>query len=289
MSRMLLLSGLLGIAGCGFVNVKHTRSEQRAIGAPGLRALEVSTFNGSIDVEPHDSESVELDIEYTGYGQTNEDAVQVCESLKCEVTREDGLMKVTAVKPAGNVTGAVSVRLKVPAACACSLKTSNGRVTVSDLAADVSITTSNGAVRCSGLDGSLDVKTSNGSVDASSCFCDIRLRSSNGKISYSGQLRPGSSEVHTSNGSVTLEIPADTAATVQAKTSNGRVTCNLPVREVIKQTKTSFHAVVGSQNDPAEEDPAVAAKRTLSIQTSNGSVTLRPQNQLPAESPDTEN
>ncbi len=261
---------LVTTVGCLSPRFDVSRTERRTIEPDELRSIDLSTYNGWVTVESHDASNIEMEVTFKAYGGTEAAAKDNCASLKCVVTEEDGTLKIKATKPLSQRSASASFMLKVPADCPVALNTSNGTVTVKDIQAKVDINTSNGTIQCEGLKGPLAAKTSNGAIRVQDCECDIRLTTSNGKVSYAGRLAGDQNEIHTSNGSVTLAVPTGEVTEVLAKTSNGRVQCDLPTHRVLEKGKSSLHAIIG-------DGKGDEAKTKISIRSSNGSIKIEKQ------------
>ena len=65
------------------------------------------------------------------------------------------------------------------------------------------------------------------------------------------------------NGSITLDLPADLSADVDAETVNGRISVDFPLGGNVHQTKRELRGTIGSGG------------RLLDLETVNGSITLR--------------
>jgi hypothetical protein len=264
-----LLSGLLLGAGCAVPSAQHTRVEEQTIETEPLNAIELVTFNGPINVQPHDAPSVEMEITYKARGNSDEEARANCEQMTCEVSAEDGTLIIQAMRPKSQWTASVAFNLKVPVHCPIKLRTSNGKVTVQDMQASVDAQTSNGTVVLERIDAPVIAHSSNGTIDVQQCRGSIDLKTSNGKVIYSGLLSGRENVIRTSNGAVTLELDPASITEFEANTSNGSVRCSLATQRVIEESKKSLHAIVG---DGVVED----ASSKVSIRTSNGSIKIGP-------------
>lgn len=269
MRHLILVAGLLLMTtGCSIPRFSHTRTEHQTIEPEQLQLVDLSTSNGSISVEPHDAANIEMEVTFTARASTEAAAKENCEAMECEVAEQDGQVTIKATKPPGQWSASASFVLKVPPQCALRLGTSNGKVSVKDIGAEVNIKTSNGAIRCDAVYGSLDAETSNGSIEIDNGRGSIRLKTSNGKVSYAGRLVGHQNEIRTSNGSVTVAVPRNQLTEVLTKTSNGSIRCDLPTPRVIDDSKKSLHAMVGQGESEADA--------RISIRTSNGSIKIDP-------------
>lgn len=103
-----------------------------------------------------------------------------------------------------------------------TLRTSNARIIATDVNGPLSATTSNSNVTVHNIDGAADVKTSNASVSVQDVRGALDVTTSNGSISATSAVL-GDWRLRTSNSSITINVPTDTDAYVQASTSNSKV------------------------------------------------------------------
>lgn len=144
-----------------------------------------------------------------------------------------------------------------------SLKSSNGRIVLDNIKGNFDGTTSNGRIEVNGVEGSVVLKTSNGKIDVRGVQGEFDIESSNGSVFYSGNMTVGgSNRLVTSNGGVVVELQGKPSVVLDAETSNGEVTSELP----ILATVTRKERLVGRIGD-GEAD--------LYIRTSNGDITIR--------------
>ncbi|MEM7475702.1 MAG: DUF4097 family beta strand repeat-containing protein [Planctomycetota bacterium] len=271
MRLMLLLSLLATVGfqtGCNFPRFEHERVDRREFETSPLNSVDISTFNGGIEVVPHDRPVVEMEITFKGYGETEEAAVANCEALSCEPTAEEGVLFLKAEKPAGHWMAHASFKLKVPANVDIKATTSNGRVTIKDLAANVDVHTSNGTVTLANV-ADAKVKTSNGRIEVSNAAGTVNLGTSNGSIKYSGMMVGKENRMTSSNGTIKLELNPLLATKVESRTSNGKIKCSLDKQLITKESKRALEAILGS-GDPKGEVTEVY------IKTSNGSISIDP-------------
>ncbi|MEX2461611.1 MAG: DUF4097 family beta strand repeat-containing protein [Paenibacillaceae bacterium] len=102
------------------------------------------------------------------------------------------------------------------------IKTSNGAITVVNLEGNIKADTSNGSGTFTNIKGSLDMHTNNGALTLTDITGAVIAESSNGSIKGSSIIN-GEWECVTSNGRITLAIPKESNADIEAKTSNGSV------------------------------------------------------------------
>jgi DUF4097 and DUF4098 domain-containing protein YvlB len=144
-----------------------------------------------------------------------------------------------------------------------SLKSSNGRIVLDNIRGNFDGRTSNGRIEVNAVEGTVILKTSNGKIDVRGVQGEFDIESSNGSIFYSGNMTAGgSNRLVTSNGDVVVELQGQPSVVLDAETSNGEVTSELP----ILATVTRKERLVGKIGE-GEAD--------LYIRTSNGDITIR--------------
>lgn len=265
-----MLSGLVAITcGCHIPRFHYERVEQRELETSPLNVLDLTTFNGGIEVLPHDKPLVEMEITYKAYAASEAQAEANCELLDCEVEADDGTLIIKATKPSNQWMASVSFKLKVPQDCALKLRSSNGKIEASDFVNGVEAISSNGTIALTNIGTLAKAKTSNGTVRVENSNSAIDLETSNGKVYYSGQVVGSDNRISTSNGRVEMKLPVAGLVEIETKTSNGSIKCTLPTQRISKEKKREFNAIVG---DGDLED----LKAKLKVRTSNGSIKIEP-------------
>jgi DUF4097 and DUF4098 domain-containing protein YvlB len=108
-----------------------------------------------------------------------------------------------------------------------NLSTSGGNVDFTELSGDMTLKTSGGNIQGSNATGPLTVETSGGNIRLSSLDGKIFAETSGGDIRVDASGNKGI-ELSTSGGSVIVNLPKNTTATVRAETTGGDVTCDFP-------------------------------------------------------------
>lgn len=224
-------------------------SWQRDFDVSGRPTVHVRTDDGSIRVEPGTSGRVEVSIETRGW-TIDRDEVRVTAS-------QDGdAIEVEARTPRrwtlfGFGQRWIRIEVRVPAASDLRLEsgdgsirvtgvrggvrahTGDGSITARDLKGTLSFHTGDGSILASGIDGRLSCETGDGRIEVEGRFDGLDLETGDGGIA--AEAGPGSKvadgwSVHTGDGSVRLWIPRDLSADIEARTGDGRIVLDLPVR-----------------------------------------------------------
>ena len=116
------------------------------------------------------------------------------------------------------------------------------------------------------FDGTLHGHTADGSIQAAGRFDVLDLNSSDGSINadvWKGSHMNGDWNVRTSDGSITLRVPEDFSAFLDAWTSDGHIDLQLPVE------------ISGRVEEKRVRGKLHGGGPTLQVHTSDGSITLR--------------
>jgi DUF4097 and DUF4098 domain-containing protein YvlB len=260
----------LAMAGCSFNYPRFEAREEFKTSVPvdGQLELDVTTFNGSISVRESTESSIDVVAQMKARGNTQEEADTGLAFLKPTVeTNASGITLIVKRNPERtNYSDSVSLELSVPSKMKLMLKTSNGAVECYDRKADLEIKTSNGGIRLERFQGSAVANTSNGKIEVIESQGTMSLDSSNGKISLKSCALTGANTLHTSNGTIQVELVPGSGIGLTAQTSNGTVSCNASNSKVEQSKKSRMEGVLFG--------PEADAKNTLDLKTSNGNISI---------------
>ncbi len=262
--------------GCGYPGFKATKNYKWSFDGSDPIPVDVDSYNGAIAVTPSANDEIEIDATVTTRGFTQDLADAALEKLVPNAVVENGKLFVSANSVGGFSNSSVEFVLRVPRKTFAKLHTSNGSIRVEGLAGEVECTTSNGSVQVSGLTGKLKIKTSNGSIKIFDTVAEIGAKTSNGSITANFVPVGNTNELRTSNGRVSIGLPKNMSVALDASTSNGTVTCELPLGDDARKKKTSL---VGKTKVENAELP----EAKLLVRTSNGSVQFREMDEANAK------
>jgi hypothetical protein len=222
MQRFWIIAGsLLTVAALVFATlnivslVAHEEvTETATFDAAGIDLLDVQTDNGTIEVVGADVDeiSVVADISH-GLLRTEH---------RAEV--EGGTLVVGASCADLSFSWcSVDYDIVVPRDLVVDADADNGRVTLRDLAGDVTVDSDNGRIELLRVGGSVRASTDNGSVEGTGLRGpEVTATSSNGSVRLSFAEAPTMVTARTSNGSVEVTVPHDdTAYRVELDTDHG--------------------------------------------------------------------
>lgn len=141
----------------------------------------------------------------------------------------------------------------------------NGDVRVGTGAARVEASSGNGTVMVDGAVGPVQASSGNGRVVITTASGPVNASTGNGRIEVSmASLRgTGDMEFSSGNGSVTLTLPADFGAELEASTGNGGIQTDFPLRVQGRMSRNRIAGTIGNGG------------RRVHITTGNGSIYLR--------------
>ncbi|HEX2048817.1 MAG TPA: DUF4097 family beta strand repeat-containing protein [Acidimicrobiales bacterium] len=225
------------------VNVlaRERTTEVQAFPASGVRLLDVSSPNGTVEVLGGDVDEITVTARIShGLRRTSHRAAV-----------EGNVVRVRSSCPVLSTWCGVEYRITVPGDVAVAADVSNGRLIVRDVAGGVRADATNGAVELARLSGDLDVSTDNGRVESTG-------------------LRSDRVVARTANGRVRLEF-SESPTAVEARSANGRVDVVLP--NTTDAYRVDLDTDNGSTDAGVRTDPS--SGRSVVARTNNGDVTVR--------------
>ena len=160
----------------------------------------------------------------------------------------------------------VHVELLVPRELRTDLHTGDGGISAQDLRGEMHFLTGDGAIEADAMDGTLDAKTGDGHIRASGRWDQLDLRTDDGAVeatARSGSKMTSSWHVSTGDGHVTVHLPDNFAADLDAHTGDGKVTVDFPV------------TVIGSVSGSEIRGKLNGGGQTLQVRTGDGGIHLQ--------------
>jgi DUF4097 and DUF4098 domain-containing protein YvlB len=143
--------------------------------------------------------------------------------------------------------------------------TGDGNVTATSVHGDIRLHTGDGRIEGTNFDGSLDADTGDGNLRISGRFDTLSLKTGDGNIEAqvgSGSKVANTWTVRSGDGHITMRVPADLNANVDAHTGDGSITLDIPI------------TVAGSLSHSSVHGKLNAGGGTLSISSGDGSIHL---------------
>jgi DUF4097 and DUF4098 domain-containing protein YvlB len=141
--------------------------------------------------------------------------------------------------------------------------TGDGNVTAGNIKGDIKIHTGDGHIEGHNFDGSLDANTGDGNLRIDGRFDALALKTGDGNIE--AQVGSGSKvmngwNLHSGDGHITLRVPGDLNATLDAHTGDGSITLDIPIQ------------VSGSLSHSSVRGKMNAGGPTLAVSSGDGSI-----------------
>ena len=243
-----IVGGLAALVSSGCVVItgsdlgRYVEREEHRFATTGKPDVELSTFDGSIDIRPWDRPEVLVVIERRAANKS------AAASIEVEARQDGGHVIVNVRRP--RVTpfefGGRSARLivSVPASADIAARSGDGSIDVErvagklalhsgdgsihgrELNGDVQVKTGDGSITLAGVSGTLDAHTGDGSVTATGSFTALRIRTGDGSVRIHadrGSVTAEDWDLTTGDGTVTLEVPEGFSGELDAHTGDGRV------------------------------------------------------------------
>ena len=192
--------------------------------------LYVETDKGSIEIETHASETVDVEIYFKAKTSDDELAEKLFDAFKIDYDHSGSDLSIEAKYKGSkswlsNLLGGskwnklrVKFKIKVPENYNVNLNTSGGGITVGDLEGYDTAKTSGGGLKFGNIVGDIDGSTSGGGITIGECDGNIDVSTSGGGIKIikcAGEVK-----AHTSGGGITVN---EVYGAINASTSGGSV------------------------------------------------------------------
>jgi len=274
--------------------------EEKRFTVTGAPVLNVTTFDGAIEIRSWDRSEVLVEIEKRGGTK------EAVDGLVIEAKQDGNRVTVDVKRPkAENFTGfgihhsaSASLVVSVPSKTdvvarsgdgsiriervtgRLDLGTSDGSIRATDVGGELTLHTSDGSVHVDNAEGELDVDTGDGSVEVSGNLSAVKLHTGDGSIVYRASASTAMTDdwsFTTGDGSVTLYLPQDFSAELDARTSDGGIRNDLQVGPMRAEADGS--RAPGRDRDESSRRALRAQLGTggkvLKIRTGDGSIRLR--------------
>jgi hypothetical protein len=276
------------LAGCVVVDTQgHIAREEKRFAVSGMPELKLTTFDGAIEIRSGDAKTVLVEIEKRG------PTPEAIEGLKVESKQNGNMIEVSVQRPPrdveffgigrsstaklvvtmprdGNVTarsGDGSIRIEHVRG-RLELRTGDGSIRATGIGGRITLATGDGSITLDDAEGDLDVDTGDGSVSVAGRLGIVKLHTGDGSITF--RAEPGTTmkdnwSLTTGDGGISVYLPSDFAAELDAHTGDGSIRNEL-------QIKTDGG---GENSRRTVKGQLGAGGKTLRIRTGDGGVRLK--------------
>ncbi len=216
------------------------RFEQRyPLAAGGTFAL--ANVNGDVAVAPWDRPEVRVTAVKHAKAATEAHAKELLAAIEIRVERSPAEVRVETHNPSaiggffdwlagsGSETS-VTYRVDVPRSVRLQVETINGALAVRGTDGAAHLKTVNGALQANDVHGPLEAASVNGSIEVGGATGRVHANTTNGEIDVRLAAVAAGEEtrIASTNGGVTVHLPAGARASLDARTVNGEVESPLP-------------------------------------------------------------
>ena len=270
-----------GVAGCtsGATASQLRQVTEKVFSFEPGGELTIQSQNGSVTIEAWDRPEARIQITREVRAGSSEQAASLMKELRADVTIEHGRIAIQSQYPKrsetvgflelfGQHVSALNIHyyVQVPSRTDLHLATSNGEVHVRGMVGEVAAKTLNGSIDVMSVSGAVRVSTTNGSIRILGIDGSAKAVTTNGTVTAELRRVPGGGpvELSTTNGDVVLMLPPGIRATVDAVTTNGRVSVGYPLQR--GEGSRGYRLVQGT----------IAGGGTpLVLRTTNGNIVIR--------------
>jgi hypothetical protein len=194
----------------------------------------VKNVNGAVTVEGWDQEQVQINALKEVRADNDDDARQAMSHLTIEVGQTAGGLRVETMMPrhgegfwdwlsGHHVQSKVEYHIKVPRRLELQAESVNGAVSLDGTQGKAKVETTNGSVHVDRVTGRVEAQTTNGGITVTEVAGSVKAGTTNGSVKAQLSRVEGDLSFESTNGSITVHLPSDVRATVDASTSNGSV------------------------------------------------------------------
>ena len=265
--------------------------EEKRFTVTGTPDLRLTTFDGAIEIQAWDRNEVAIDVEKRGATREAVDALEIKSSqegnrIELEVKRpraenfsgfgfhqSASARLIVSVPREVNViarSGDGSIRIERVSG-RFELRTGDGSIRASDVEGELILDTGDGSVAVEGARGRLVVDTGDGGVSVTGRLTSVKLHTGDGSIVY--RAEPGSEmsdnwEITTGDGGVTLYLPPNFGAEIDAQTGDGSIRSDLDI--------ASTTEVERSESRRTLKGRLGTGGREIRVRTGDGTIRLKP-------------
>jgi DUF4097 and DUF4098 domain-containing protein YvlB len=268
LSAVLVAPGCVEIIGADLN--KYVERDEKHFPVSGKPDVSLATFDGSIEIRPWDKNDVEVVIEKRGRDKDDVAALEV------KAEQHGNRIEISVTEPKREHHGfslhfgGRSARLivSVPASSDVAAKSGDGSIDIERVAGHVQLHSGDGSIRGRMLGGDVEANTGDGSIRLDGQLTSVRVHTGDGSVTIHAD--PGSSpsadwDIVTGDGSVTLEVPEDFGAELDAHTGDG----GIHMRDV------TLSNVTGNIGKNSLRGRLGEGGRAVRVRTGDGSITLK--------------
>ena len=281
-------AGLLSAA-CTVTVDSHSEivRDEKRFTVTGIADVTVSTFDGSIEIQAWEKPDVVIEVEKRGPTRAAVDGLQIVTEQKGNVIelevkrprnesfRGIGLHRTAYARLIVRVPRETNVRarsgdgsIRVERISGrIDLRTGDGSIRAADLAGDITLDTGDGSITVDNAAGRLTIDTGDGSVNVAGRITGLKLHTGDGSVvlrAAAGTIMSEPWEITTGDGGVSLYLPSDFGAELDAHTGDGTIRNDLNIERAGEEsTRRTLRGRLGPGGKP------------LRVRTGDGGIRLK--------------
>lgn len=282
--QTLLLVILVVVLAFSFVAVNPARADEwnKKYTVSGKPSVRVETNDGNVTVTTTGQKEVQAHVETLGW-RIAENEVRIIESQTGDRIQLEVKIPSRMNWNWGGARHSLKIELRLPRQAGLAVKTGDGNVSVTSLVGSADIRTGDGNITLDALKGELHLSTGDGNIDGNNMDGRLIASTGDGHLRIEGRfelldLHTGDGNIdararagsklaanwtfRTGDGNVTLRLPADLQADLDAHTGDGHITSAFPITVSGEIGKTTLRGKINGGG------------ASLIIRTGDGSIRL---------------
>ena len=218
--------------------------------AEAIVALDLRAINGTMMLASSDTEEISADVRVEVEADRRSEAAAFLEEVDIQVVRRDDglLLQETYPEPPRGVTVETFWTVSLPEDTSIDLELVNGTLVFDGQALAVAMQATNGNLTVRGTAGPLALSCTNGSITTSldELIGDLTATNTNGSNVHAMQAGTGSVSSSLVNGTIRVVLPEGYDGVLDARTSNGTVSCTIPLTDTDVRDENEIRGTLGS-------------------------------------------
>ncbi len=246
-----LLSGLLRGLVSGIPWSESAESEETLhLSVPLKKAVQIHNANGRTAIIGEKRDDIEVTATKQARAESSQAADELIDNMAVSTEIVAGVLEIEVEIPRKwNRVGRVGITVRMPNDVQIAVESSNGKVNVCGMRADVLARSGNGSVCIHDVIGDLKLTAANARICCKHTCGRLAARSSNGSVELDDHS--GAISATTSNGSIRASLSKVAHEGIKLATSNGRIVLDLPPELDAEMDVRVDNGVI--RNDRSEE------------------------------------
>lgn len=249
---------------------------------PRKCVVHIHNANGRTVITGEERDDIEITTTKQARAECPRAAEELIDSMGVNTELVAGILEIDVEIPRKwNRYGRVALTIRMPKHVQIEVSSSNGKVNVCGMRADVQARSGNGSISVHDVIGDLDLSAANAKVCCKNTCGRLAARASNGSVELHDHS--GAIDATTSNGSIRASLARIDSEGVKLATSNGRIVVDLPEELDAEMDVRVDNGII--RNDRSDEPGLTqSAGRVrgklgrggplIKLRTSNGTVTI---------------